>query len=134
MSDKTCQHKIHDFYHRIFYRVNAQLNASLIVLLFALNTIPTTANQFYCFDPMDRKELKYSNVQNKSIDELPTIRFIQGFWDSQWYISFLRYSFKTNNLLLCAENTAEHIQHNLLNSIQFIFQLRQNVIDHENII
>eukprot|EP01083_Nonionella_stella_P229974 813384_1 len=65
------------------------LSVSMNLLFFV---IPAASNQFYCFHPTDRKEIKYSNVHNKSIDQLPTIRFIQGFWGSQWatqYAAFI---------------------------------------------
>ena len=49
--------------------------------------------EFHCWPESDRKILRFYNNNTNIIQHLPTIRFIQGYWASQWALQYVGYLF-----------------------------------------
>eukprot|EP01083_Nonionella_stella_P048610 129831_1 len=57
---------------------------------------------FSCWPESERTSLRFANTNN-SIDHLPTIRFIQGYWDSQWALQYIGYLYLKEKMGLNVE-------------------------------
>eukprot|EP01083_Nonionella_stella_P033815 92537_1 len=57
---------------------------------------------FWCWPQSERTSLRFVN-NNKSMDHLPNIRFIQGYWDSQWAVQYIAYLYLKEKMGLNVE-------------------------------
>eukprot|EP01083_Nonionella_stella_P018150 50712_1 len=70
---------------------NIPLFWCLVASFLIIYTAPSVTAEYYCWEQADRLVLKFINNVNKSITHLPSVRLIQGFYDSQFAMQYAAY-------------------------------------------
>lgn len=55
-------------------------------------------SEFVCFDESQQTKLTFVNHAERTMDQLPTIRLIQGYYDSQWAMQYVAYVYMTEKM------------------------------------
>eukprot|EP01084_Bolivina_argentea_P067132 122334_1 len=71
-------------------------------LLSSLCIICLSRADFHCWPQSERTILTFVN-SNKSMEQFPTIRFIQGYYDSQWALQYIGYLYVKEKMGLNVE-------------------------------
>eukprot|EP01084_Bolivina_argentea_P173420 300369_1 len=74
----------------------------MLSFLSSLYMICLVHSEFHCWPQSERKMLTFDN-SNKSMEQFPTIRFIQGYWDSQWALQYIGYLYVKEKMGLNVE-------------------------------
>eukprot|EP01084_Bolivina_argentea_P039398 72802_1 len=76
---------------------------TLFIFLLILVAAISQNDNFYCWPESDRKVQTFINNNNTKLDHLPTIRFIQGYWDSQSALQYIGYLYLKEKMGLKVE-------------------------------